>query len=212
MSPRARGLPLILVLTGLAGCSTSSPAGNHVAGTLVRPEQLTGQWQARDDRGTELAGGFCDLTSTVDSTAPVDQAVTVLVNGELLARDTRLRYDGTAQQAYDTLHTRLAACRADPDSARLRLTIEPLTVPSVAGGRSAGYRLPPARRHRPAARPRPLAARPDPGTDPAHPPTGPTTDHRAAERTDRHRAEELHRRLTPLHPSSADPDLPIAPG
>ncbi len=141
MSLPARSLPLILVLTGLAGCSTSSPAGNQVAGTLVRPEQLTGQWQARDDRGTELAGGFCDLRPTVDSTAPVDQAVTVLVNGELLVRDTRLRYDGTAQQAYDTLRTRLADCRTDPDSARLRLTIEPLTVPSVAGGRSAGYRL-----------------------------------------------------------------------
>ncbi len=140
MSRRGPRPALIALLVLVAGC-TAGTSGDDVAETLVQPEQLTGRWQPQDGAATQPAGGFCEVGPTVEDTGPVNQAVAVLVDGELLVRDTRLRYDGTAQQAYDALSARLADCGQDPESTRLDLSVEPLPVPVVEGGRSDGYRL-----------------------------------------------------------------------
>lgn len=131
-----------LALAGvLTGCTAVS-ADDEVADLLVKPAQLPGQWESQDDDGaTELAGGFCDLRSVVEGTQPAEQAVAVLVDGDLLVRDTRLRYEEGAREAYDVLNDRLAECGADPESRRLKLSVEPLAVAAPVDGRSDGYRL-----------------------------------------------------------------------
>jgi hypothetical protein len=138
---RLAQITVMAILAALAGCTEDVSTEKDLSASLVRAEQLSeGQWQQVDRGATEPAGGFCDVQQTVEGTAPAGEAVTVLVDGPLHARDTRLEYDEPAA-AYDQLRLRLANCAQDPESVRLKVAVEPLRVPALPDVRSEGFRL-----------------------------------------------------------------------
>ena len=135
-------LTVAAALGMVTSCTGGTPAPDDLSASLVRPDQLSGDWQVRPDDGTQVGGGFCQLEPTVGRSQPRAQAATVLVDEELLVRDTRLRYDAdSAAAAYEVLSSRLAECRDDPENERLDVTVEPLPVPSAQDGRTRAFRL-----------------------------------------------------------------------